>query len=717
MNMKKRIFQPLKSTVLFTAVALATASIVGCGSDETGGQQADMSGDAVRVTASVVPSVTSALTRGADGLNADKFSDVSGKVMVKVSTGGGYTAYEFGIASDGENLTAPNEDGPTFPSGITSADVYGWYPYNSGSTTFTVQSDQSTDANYNSSDLMLADKATATKTTPAQLTFRHVLTKVKVRVTPGTGVTVNSVALKSLKTQVDISDADPTALTATTKNDGASGDITLMGSIDAATTSCAVFPAQTVTGDFIVINASAGGGAAQNVTYSFSSSKAFAANNEYVVNIRLDAETVETGSVSLADWEAAGNNPVNIGGSGGGGDVTLDKTDVVLTYRGDSETVTASAGGSSYTAFSGNTSIATVSGSSPTFTIAPVAAGTTSVVVFGAADADETNSSFVNVTVNPLEFQTSNSSGYGYITVASIPDQIYTGSAVTPEPTVTVKGQNGNQTLTKDTDYELSYSSNTEAGTNTATCTVIGIGNYTGSTSVTFSITSKTLYSNITEANIGMVVCTNGYVYQNCEAATTDGASPLGMLIYVGAHTGKATSGGNTNTSQTVSCTNGVIAALQDAGTDNDRMYNNTLPTNNSSWTARNYTSTAITTLGSWVSATDNDWKDFMVACSNAYIAQGLTGATVTANSNTPVAFWALMERCGGTGATAVVAGGQHWTNCGVSSPSNGTTYSWPYFSASVWAVASDTYDSRYSSTWGSSNGAQAYAVRAVRAF
>ena len=627
MNMKKRIFQPLKSTVLFTAVALATASIVGCGSDETGGQQADMSGDAVRVTASVVPSVTSALTRGADGLNADKFSDVSGKVMVKVSTGGGYTAYEFGIASDGENLTAPNEGGPTFPSGITSADVYGWYPYNSGSTTFTVQSDQSTDANYNSSDLMLADKATATKTTPAQLTFRHVLTKVKVRVTPGTGVTVNSVALKSLKTQVDISDADPTALTATTKNDGASGDITLMGSIDAATTSCAVFPAQTVTGDFIVINASAGGGAAQNVTYSFSSSKAFAANNEYVVNIRLDAETVETGSVSLADWEAAGNNPVNIGGSGGGGGVTLDNTSLNLTQGGTVGTTTATEDGT-YTAYSGNTGIVTVSVSDKTVTVNPVGVGTTNVIVFNNTGG-VTSSAFCEVTVRAAN----------------------------------------------------------------------GID-----------------YTEINSAHIGYVVATNGKCYANVTAATEDGVTEiLGMLIYVGAHTGKATSGGNTNTSQTVSCTNGVIAALQDAGTDNDRMYNNTLPTNNSSWTARNYTSTAITTLGSWVSATDNDWKDFMVACSNAYIAQGLTGATVTANSNTPVAFWALMERCGGTGATAVVAGGQHWTNCGVSSPSTVTTYSWPYFSASEWAVASD-YGS-YASNWGSSNGAQAYAVRAVRAF
>lgn len=58
----------------------------------------------------------------------------------------------------------------------------------------------------------------------------------------------------------------------------------------------------------------------------------------------------------------------------------------------------------------------------------------------------------------------------------------YDGNAKTP--TVTVK--NGNTTLTKDTDYTVVYKNNTEVGT--ATVTVTGKGNYTGSKSATFQI-------------------------------------------------------------------------------------------------------------------------------------------------------------------------------------------------------------------------------------
>lgn len=62
---------------------------------------------------------------------------------------------------------------------------------------------------------------------------------------------------------------------------------------------------------------------------------------------------------------------------------------------------------------------------------------------------------------------------------------IYDGTE--KKPTVTVKSKNG-KTLTKDTDYTVSYSDNTEIGT--AKVTVTGIGDYTGTKTVTFAITS-----------------------------------------------------------------------------------------------------------------------------------------------------------------------------------------------------------------------------------
>jgi hypothetical protein len=63
----------------------------------------------------------------------------------------------------------------------------------------------------------------------------------------------------------------------------------------------------------------------------------------------------------------------------------------------------------------------------------------------------------------------------------------YDGSAKTPETIV----KDGNTTLTKNTDYTVAYSNNTNVGTGTATVT--GKGNYTGSKSATFTIGARSL--------------------------------------------------------------------------------------------------------------------------------------------------------------------------------------------------------------------------------
>ena len=66
--------------------------------------------------------------------------------------------------------------------------------------------------------------------------------------------------------------------------------------------------------------------------------------------------------------------------------------------------------------------------------------------------------------------------------IVSATAQVYTGSALTPSPTVRL----GNKTLTKGGDYTVSYSNNTNAGT--GAITIIGKGNYTGYTGCEFAI-------------------------------------------------------------------------------------------------------------------------------------------------------------------------------------------------------------------------------------
>ncbi len=68
-------------------------------------------------------------------------------------------------------------------------------------------------------------------------------------------------------------------------------------------------------------------------------------------------------------------------------------------------------------------------------------------------------------------------------TASAIPSQTYTGKALMPKPTLTF----GGATLKENTDYTLAYKNNTNEGT--ATVTVTGKGNFTGTTSLTFKIT------------------------------------------------------------------------------------------------------------------------------------------------------------------------------------------------------------------------------------
>lgn len=73
------------------------------------------------------------------------------------------------------------------------------------------------------------------------------------------------------------------------------------------------------------------------------------------------------------------------------------------------------------------------------------------------------------------------------LSLADISDQIYTGTTLQPEITLTDNAK----ILKKDTDYTVKYSNNTEIGT--ATVQINGKGNYTGSITKTFNIVEKAI--------------------------------------------------------------------------------------------------------------------------------------------------------------------------------------------------------------------------------
>lgn len=107
------------------------------------------------------------------------------------------------------------------------------------------------------------------------------------------------------------------------------------------------------------------------------------------------------------------------------------------------------------------------------------------------------------------------------ITIGSIDDQTYTGSAIQPKPVI----KDGDKTLNEGTDYDLTYRNNTNKGTGTVTITFKG--NYSGETGKTFNIVyaglpnDKTLsdYVTIPQAN------DNGWYNQDITLTPKDGVS------------------------------------------------------------------------------------------------------------------------------------------------------------------------------------------------
>ena len=111
-----------------------------------------------------------------------------------------------------------------------------------------------------------------------------------------------------------------------------------------------------------------------------------------------------------------------------------------------------------------------------TVSVAPATckdAGTYTVSVAGAGNYEGSTADDLTYTITPKALTEAMVSG--------LEDQTYTGAAIEP---VTVK--DGDTELAKDTDYTITYDGNTDAGT--ASVTVTGAGNYTGTLNLSFTI-------------------------------------------------------------------------------------------------------------------------------------------------------------------------------------------------------------------------------------
>ena len=160
--------------------------------------------------------------------------------------------------------------------------------------------------------------------------------------------------------------------------------------------------------------------------------------------------------------------------------ITLPKTsDEVLVGSTKTFTITKSNGAGKVNAISLNSSIATATANSDTITVTGVAEGTTKVNITTDANTNyfEGNTTYTITVKNNVKDISS--------TTITLDTTEYTYDSTEKTPRETVK--DGSKTLTKNVDYTVSYSNNKDAGT--ATVTITGKGNYTGTKAVTFTIT------------------------------------------------------------------------------------------------------------------------------------------------------------------------------------------------------------------------------------
>ena len=180
-----------------------------------------------------------------------------------------------------------------------------------------------------------------------------------------------------------------------------------------------------------------------------------------------------------------GSYPVTVTGTGNyTGEVT--KSFTISKAQISSAAITYDAGPYGYTGKEWKPEV-TVSFNSATLTAGNdytvsyennINAGTAKIIITGIGDH------FTGLTEKTFTINSAEISG---CTFAPIADVTYNTTAHTPEVTVAISGR----TLEADKDYTVSYASNVNAGT--ATVTVTGKGNFTGSANTTFTIAKADL--------------------------------------------------------------------------------------------------------------------------------------------------------------------------------------------------------------------------------
>ena len=267
-----------------------------------------------------VVATTQPVTRSDDNIQTAYF-DEDEKINAYYNvTGGGVIGKEPTILTagkadnNGKNRLTPDVQ-PYYPQEGT-VDILALYPptqATKGISDFTVEADQTDEANYKLSDLMWAGKTSQPKTKEdINLQFHHMMAKMSVKVTGTDGVQIKKVSLCNIVRTVAITDLSAASCTlAEVGEDGTKEEILLASAstestdLDNTLSGSVLFPGQTVAGNFIKVETNWGEG--DKSAYFSVANKEFKGGKEYSADLVVSRQ--EIGFVTaITDWENNGGS-------------------------------------------------------------------------------------------------------------------------------------------------------------------------------------------------------------------------------------------------------------------------------------------------------------------------------------------------------------------------------------------------------------------------
>ncbi len=298
-----------RNYLLLAAAALAFAA---CGNDETDNWNGE-----IRLRSGLDVQQT---TRAGTTIQATQFENGENiDVYIEEATQGeqsATTTYDKPLVyTTGSNgaMTPPTDKQPYYPSSGNGVNIFAVYPKGTSiadNNTFTIQTDQSTDANYKKSDLMYGapsgNSTVSRQKAAVSLQFKHLLSKVTVELKSGAG----SPSLDGAT--VELQNVKPTTtLTATNSSGsisaaaGTAQAITVMKATSSVLSGSAIVIPQTLATSFIKVTLKDGGVLTSNTLTDSSNSAinsvVLASGKAYKYTITVNLTKLDVTS-SIGDW-------------------------------------------------------------------------------------------------------------------------------------------------------------------------------------------------------------------------------------------------------------------------------------------------------------------------------------------------------------------------------------------------------------------------------